>query len=119
DPKFVVGFSDITVLHLSLWKHCRLIGVHGSLVPDGQGCDSLRRVLMTPEDICLHSRADEQTAALTTAGTARGRLIGGDRQTISAGPGWGLPSLEGTILLLEAVNLFSGQIDRQLTMLRK
>jgi muramoyltetrapeptide carboxypeptidase len=119
DPKFVVGFSDITVLHLSLWKHCRLIGVHGSLVPDGQGCDSLRRVLMTSEDIRLHSRADEQTAALTTAGTARGRLIGGNLETISAAAGWSLPSLEGAILLLEAVNMFSGQIDRQLTMLRK
>jgi muramoyltetrapeptide carboxypeptidase len=31
DPKFVVGFSDITSLHVSLWKHCRLIGVHGWL----------------------------------------------------------------------------------------
>ena len=119
DPKFVVGFSDIAVLHLSLWKHCRLIGVHGSLIPEGQGCNSLRRVLMTSEDICLHSRADEQTAALTTAGTVRGRLIGGNLETISASAGWSLPSLEGEILLLEAVNMFSGQIDRQLTMLRK
>jgi muramoyltetrapeptide carboxypeptidase len=53
DAKFVVGFSDITILHLSLWKHCRLIGVHGSLVPDEQGCDSLRRVLMTSENMRL------------------------------------------------------------------
>jgi muramoyltetrapeptide carboxypeptidase len=119
DPKFVVGFSDITILHLSLWKRCRLIGVHGSLVPDGQGCRSLRRVLMTPKDTCLHSRADEETAALTTAGTATGRLIGGNLEAMSAAAGWSLPSLEGAILLIEAVNMFSGQIDRQLTMLRK
>jgi muramoyltetrapeptide carboxypeptidase len=119
DPKFVVGFSDITVLHLSLWKHCRLIGVHGSLLPDGQNCETLRKALMTSEGITIHSRADEQTSALTTVGTAKGRLIGGNLETISAAAGWSLPSLKGAILLLEAVNMFSGQIDRQLTMLRK
>lgn len=119
DPKFLVGFSDITVLHLSLWKHCRLIGVHGSLLPDGQGCDSLRRALMTSEGISVHSRADEQTSALTTEGTAKGRLIGGNLETMSAAAGWSLPSLKGAILLLEAVNMYPGQIDRQLTMLRK
>ena len=109
DPKFFVGFSDLTVLHLSLWKHCRLIGVHGSLVPDGQNGESLRRALMTSKDICLHSRSDEQTAALTTLGTVKGRLIGGNLETISAAAGWSLPSLEGAILLLEAVNMFPGK----------
>jgi muramoyltetrapeptide carboxypeptidase len=46
-------------------------------------------------------------------------LIGGNLDTISTAAGWSLPSLEGAILLLEAVNMFPGQIDRQLTMLRK
>jgi muramoyltetrapeptide carboxypeptidase len=119
DPKFVVGFSDITVLHLSLWRQCRLIGVHGSLMPDGQNGETLRRALMTSEGLCLHSRADEQTSAMTTKGTATGRLIGGNLETISAAAGWSLPSLKGAILLIEAVNMFPGQIDRQLTMLRK
>jgi muramoyltetrapeptide carboxypeptidase len=119
DPKFLVGISDITALQLSLWKHCRLIGVHGSLMPDGQDGETLRRALMTSEGICLHSRADEQTSALTTEGTARGRLIGGNLETISAAAGWSLPSLKGAILLIEAANMFPGQIDRQLTMLRK
>jgi muramoyltetrapeptide carboxypeptidase len=119
DPKFVVGFSDITVLHLSLWKHCRLIGVHGSLMPDGQNGETLRKALMTLKGSVIRSRADEPTSALTTDGTAEGRLIGGNLDTISAAAGWSLPSLEGAILLIEAVNMFVGQIDRQLTMLRK
>ena len=119
DPKFLVGFSDIVVLHLSLWKHCRLVGVHGSLLPDGRGGASLRTALMTTDDITLHARADEQTSALTTRGTAEGRLIGGNLETIAAAAGWSLPPLEGSILLIEAINMFPGQIDRQLTMLRK
>jgi muramoyltetrapeptide carboxypeptidase len=119
DPKFVVGFSDITALQLSLWKHCRLISVHGSLMPDGQDSETLRKALMTSEGMCLHSRADEPTSSLTTEGTATGRLIGGNLALISATAGWALPSLKGAILLLEAVNMFPGAMDSQLTMLRK
>jgi muramoyltetrapeptide carboxypeptidase len=119
DPKFLVGISDITILQLSLWKHCRLVGVHGSLMPDGQDGETLRKAMMTSEGICLHSRLDEPTSALTTEGTARGRLIGGSLLPMSAAAGWALPSLKGAILLLEAVNMFPGVMDSQLTMLRK
>ncbi len=34
DPKYLVGFSDITVLHLSLYRQCRLVGLHGALMGD-------------------------------------------------------------------------------------
>jgi muramoyltetrapeptide carboxypeptidase len=119
DPKFLVGISDITALQLSLWKHCRLVGVHGSFVPDGQDSETLRKALMTSEGICLRSRADEPTFALTTRGTATGRLIGGSLLPMSAVAGWALPSLKGAILLLEAVNMGPGVMDSQLTMLRK
>ena len=43
DPKYLVGISDITALQLSLWKHCRLVSVHGSFVPDGQDSETLRK----------------------------------------------------------------------------
>ena len=119
DPKFVVGFSDITMLHLSLWKHCRLVGIHGSLLGDGQKSDSLRRALMASDDIVLHARADEETSALTTEGRTTGRLIGGNLDMIATAAGWSLPPLNGAILLIEAVNMYLGQVDRQFTMLRK
>ncbi len=38
---------------------------------------------------------------------------------VATGAGRALPPLQGCILLLEAVNMFLGQVDRQLTMLRK
>lgn len=46
-----------------------------------------------------------------------GRLIGGNQDLLAIASGWALPSLDGAILLLEAVNLRLGHIDRQLTML--
>ncbi len=29
DPKPLVGFSDITILHLARWDRCRVVGFHG------------------------------------------------------------------------------------------
>jgi muramoyltetrapeptide carboxypeptidase LdcA involved in peptidoglycan recycling len=95
----LVGISDITALQLSLWKHCRLVSVHGSFMPDGQDSESLRKAMMTSDGICLRSRLDEPTSALTTEGTARGRLIGGSLLPMSKVAGWALPSLKGAILL--------------------
>lgn len=59
------------------------------------------------------------TAALTTKGNAEGRLIGGNIGMVATTAGWALPNLNGAILLLEAVNMYVGQVDRHLTMLRK
>jgi muramoyltetrapeptide carboxypeptidase len=126
DPKFLIGFSDITMLHLSLRKHCRQVGIHGALfVNEGEQdvsvetSSSLRRALMTSEDIVIRSRPEEPTSALTTEGAVTGRVIGGNLDMVATAAGWALPDLRGAILLLEAVNMYRGQVDRQLTMLRK
>lgn len=121
DPKFLIGFSDITALHLSLWKHCRLIGVHGALggEADIDRNEALRGILTKSERIIVRSRGDESTSVLTTKGMAVGRLIGGNLDMIATAVGWSLPSLNGAILLLEAVNMGLGHVDRELSMLRK
>jgi muramoyltetrapeptide carboxypeptidase len=124
DPKFLIGFSDITILHLSLWKHCKLVGIHGALMDeDGRFTDRnsepLCHVLTSFDETGMQSRADEPTSALTTSGNAKGRLLGGNLDMVSTAAGWALPDLSGAILLLEAVNMHIGQVDRQLTMLRK
>lgn len=122
DPKYLVGFSDITILHMSLWKYGKIVGLHGALYADdasgGLGSESLRAALMTSGPITVTSRADETTAELTTSGTARGRLLGGNLDMIATAAGWALPDLHGAILFVEAVDLYLGQVDRQLTMLR-
>ena len=118
DPKFLVGFSDISALHLSLWDKCKLVGIHGAPFDSDDG-ESLRRTLMTDEAIQLTSRPTELTAKLTTKGKASGPLIGGNLDMVATAAGWCLPKLNGAILLNEAVNQAIGSIDRQLSMLRK
>jgi len=126
DPKFIVGFSDITILHMSLWRHGKIVGLHGALSVDEatgtisrRSSESLRAALMDPGPTTVTSREDDPTCELTTGGTARGPLLGGNLDMIAAAAGWALPDLYGAILFVEAVDLYLGQVDRQLTMLRK
>jgi muramoyltetrapeptide carboxypeptidase len=123
NPKFLIGFSDITALHLALLRECRVAGVHGPLSSwseefiGPESVESLRGSLMTELDIVLRSDPDETTSALTTRGEAAGPLIGGNLDTLAICAGWALPSLDGAILLVEASGMGLGQVDRQLTML--
>lgn len=123
DPKLLVGFSDITILHLALWKHCNMIGIHG---PDAcwavdqasaDSVEALRKAVMTTESIVLHSDPRAETAELTTHGRAAGVLIGGNLDLIGTAAGWSLPSLENAILFIEDIDKWLGHIDRVLTML--
>lgn len=120
NPKLVIGFSEITILHLALAKHCGLAGLHGAAWPgefDQRASASFERAAFTDESIEISHDKSEETCVLTTSGRARGRLVGGNQDMIATAAGWVLPNLDGAILLLEAVTMRIGHIDRQLTML--
>lgn len=122
DPKLLVGFSEITILHMALLRHGGIAGVHGAAWDDGfdrSSAESFRNALFRSDAVTLRSEEDEPTAALSIEGTATGLLIGGNQDMLATASGWMLPELDGAILLLEAVGLPRGQLDRQLTMLRK
>jgi muramoyltetrapeptide carboxypeptidase len=121
-PKLLIGFSEITILHMALLKECGLTSIHGApwnAKEFGQAsADSFVKAVTTTEPIVVHSTPDEHTYALTTAGKAEGLLIGGNQDSIATAAGWALPDFDGAILLIEAFNMRLGHIDRQLTMLR-
>lgn len=125
DPKFLVGFSDITILQMVLGKHGIAGGIHGALSerdwepPSSAHMPSMLELLTGTEDVAVIASAEEETGNLTTAGRIEGQLVGGNLDMVATGAGWALPNLDGKILLLEAPSMFIGQIDRQLTMLRK
>jgi len=125
DPKFLVGFSDITALHLALLRGGAGGAIHGALrgdardTTDSERGPSLTTLLSHPGPVRIPALPDEPTTALSNGRSATGPLIGGNLDMVTTCAGWALPPLDGAILLLEAVNMFLGQIDRQLTMLRK
>jgi muramoyltetrapeptide carboxypeptidase len=97
DPKPVVGFSDITNLHLALWAGAGLAGLHGCVGTGGRTDESCRRLLFEAEPITLHA----EPSLVTVAGRATGTLVGGLAGAVSNFLGAGLPRLDGVILCLE------------------
>lgn len=117
DPKPVVGFSDITYLHLALWQHCRVPGIHGCLA-GSTAISTVRQLLMTTDPLVLRRDAAAVSAAIRVGGQARGRLIGGNLTAVATSVGVRLPDLRGAILFLEAQREIGlGLVDQQLTQL--
>ncbi len=122
DPKPLMGFSDITILHLVLWQGCRLAGFHGPPAGwqecyDIQAAQALRRALMQPHPVTVHQDPAELTAKVLVEGRATGVLMGGNLGTIGRSVGWACPSFDGAILLIEDVDKYIGAMDRTLTQL--
>jgi muramoyltetrapeptide carboxypeptidase len=124
DPKPLVGFSDITHLHLALWRRCGLVGIAGPFVNWSDeytgpvSAEALRRALMTVEPITIRQDPDEPTTAVTVAGNATGFLMGGNLTAVRGEVGAELPSLDGAILFVEDTKGTGlGQVDRDLTQL--
>jgi muramoyltetrapeptide carboxypeptidase len=124
DPKPLVGFSDITHLHLALQARCGLASLHGPFANWSDmwcgptSADRLRRALMTADPVVLQRDETEVTAAVTVDGTATGMLIGGNLDAIRTETGAGLPNLNGAILFIEHVKGTGlGEVDRALTQL--
>lgn len=122
-PKLLVGFSEVTILHMALLKHGILGGIHGAPWDaerfGDKTAESFIKAVTSTDPIRIHSNSDEHTHLLTTHGKAEGILIGGNQDSIATGAGWVLPDFDRAILLIESFNLRLGHIDRQLTMLIK
>jgi muramoyltetrapeptide carboxypeptidase len=121
----LIGYSDITILHLALWRHCCLPGFHGPYVGWDQkyygieAAENLRRAVMEPAPLIVHQDPRETTTEIMIEGATDGILMGGNLGTIGRAVGWACPSFAGTKLLIEAVDMFIGQIDGTLTQLRR
>ncbi|MDG3006786.1 S66 peptidase family protein [Paludisphaera mucosa] len=135
NPKIVVGFSDLTALHLAIGAKCRLVSFHGPMPlaslenEDGEhkyASDLLWRLLRTGR------YADDPAVALTipvpepterpdvlTAGRATGRLTGGNLSLIAATVGTPYQiETKGRILFLEDTHEAAYRVDRMLSQLR-
>ncbi len=118
DPKLLVGFSDITFLHLSLLTHGHVGGIHGCLNGDITQ-SSTRQLLMTTNPITLVRNSAAISAAVNIEGHATGPIVGGNLQSVSTSVGVRMPSMVGAILFLEYHRKGLGTVDRYLTQLMR
>jgi muramoyltetrapeptide carboxypeptidase len=127
DPKLIVGFSDITALHLALWRRARLATLHGpvatQLTEDFHPASvaALRSAIGTDRAVTVTADPESETGALRVPGeAATGTLLGGNLCLIAASIGTpDEPDLRGAVLLLEEVDEPPYKVDRMLVQLRR
>ena len=121
-PKVLIGYSDITFLHLYLHRQA-LVTFHGpmaarELADGGYDADSFRSAVMGVGP--LYATSPEDLVTLR-AGEAEARLRGGCLSILASAVGtrWAFRSdPEGTILFVEDVDERPYRIDRMLFQLR-
>jgi muramoyltetrapeptide carboxypeptidase len=115
ERKLLVGFSDITALHLWLQAH-GWVSIHGPVLTQLGRLDAAthERLFGLLESAAVP--APLQGSATFVAGSAEGRLIGGNLSMLSRVIGTPfMPVLEDTVLLLEDQGERPYRIDRMWT----
>jgi muramoyltetrapeptide carboxypeptidase len=128
NPKLLVGFSDVTALHLAMAAKTACPTIHGPNAANSWGAlswDSFRRLAFAGETPTWRTPpASEDRLAPRSGirtfrpGTASGRLLGGNLATLAALVGTPyLPDFTGTILFIEETGEAEYRLDRMLTQL--
>jgi muramoyltetrapeptide carboxypeptidase len=115
NPKWIVGFSDITVLHAHLFANYQAQSIHGQMpvnIPDASkySLDTLRKALFG-EELVYHFNSHD----LNRAGEATGIVIGGNLSLLVAILGSISDySYDGKILFIEDVGEYMYSVDRMI-----
>lgn len=126
-PKWLIGFSDITALHLHLLKQCGVASIHSKM------CNSFPKDWAMAEPVVQETilsirRALDGTAMTYKAapdmnnrtGVAEGLLVGGNLCTIISMMGTRSEiGTDGRILFLEEVGEYLYSLDRMMTTLKR
>ncbi len=121
-PKALIGFSDITALHLTLTR-AGVVSFHGPHPADEPTAVTdacFRRVLFHAEPAGILPGTEGPAAPVTlVGGVAEGALVGGNLSMLAAtcGTPAGMTA-EGRIVFLEEVGETGYRVDRMLAQLR-
>ncbi|MFT5353430.1 MAG: muramoyltetrapeptide carboxypeptidase [Polyangiales bacterium] len=118
--KPIVGFSDVTALHLA-WARAGVPSLHASMVGALGRDASIRSEWLSSVDKLVTQQPQSRLTGLDVwrSGSAKGRLLGGNLRVLASLLGTPyVPSFENAVLLLEDVGEHAYRIDRLLTTLR-
>lgn len=119
-PKWLVGFSDITLLHTHLYSNYNLQSIHGQMpvnIPDASlgSLESLRKALFG--EVITYT---VNPNALNRHGDGNGILIGGNLSLLIAALGSVSDvNYDGKILFIEDVGEYLYAVDRMLRTLKR
>lgn len=122
NPKPFIGFSDITSLHLAIFKQTGLITFHG---PVGKSdwndftIQSWTNILHNAETPIYNIPEDQDDAFIINEGNAEGNLLGGNLTVLTSLIGSNyLPDFNNAILFLEDIGEDVYRIDRMMSQLK-
>lgn len=120
NPKWIIGFSDITVLHAHLQAQLNMCSIHGQMpltIPDASkpSLESLRKALFGEA-----LEYSYQTGNTGRNGEAKGELIGGNLSLlVNLSGSVSEPDYQDKILFLEDVGEYLYSVDRMLWQLKR
>ena len=120
NPKWIVGFSDVTALHLKLFK-AGIKSIHGTMpllfssVESTASIESLRKSLVGESDVITST-----PNPLNKFGKATAQVMGGNLSLVADSIGTANdPDTNGKILVLEEIDEYKYKIDRMLIHLKR
>jgi muramoyltetrapeptide carboxypeptidase len=130
-PKVLLGYSDITALHLAIHRHAGVVSFHGpvaSSTPSDYSNEHMLAVLTEPRDrYTIPMSAENAQRALQEphyavrtvhGGVATGPLMGGNLSLVAALAGTPYAAdFKDSLLFIEEVNEEPYRIDRWMTQL--
>lgn len=120
-PKWLIGYSDITVLHSHIFQNFQVASLHATMPinfgKDDYSTETLRKALFGEP---LAYKAKNTTAAKNRPGIVEGQLVGGNLSLLYALQG-SVSDLDmrGKILFLEDIDEYLYHIDRMMLSLRR
>lgn len=125
-PKWIIGFSDMTVFFSHLHQQFNLASLHAPMLfnlsnekRNAESWDYLTKIL-TGTPIRYSIPATPESALLNKKGTAKGILVGGNLSLIYALSGSASDvNTEGKILFLEDLDEYLYHIDRMMMQLKR
>jgi muramoyltetrapeptide carboxypeptidase len=119
-PKWIVGFSDITALHLKVLK-AGIISIHATMPvlfsrkDSAKSVESLRRILFENE-----FSIQAESTVQNRLGESSGILMGGNLSLIIDSLGTSSePDTTGAILIIEEIDEYLYRLDRMMTHLKR
>lgn len=123
-PKWLVGFSDITVLHSHIQRNFGISTIHGQMpttIPEGTttSLETLRKALFG-EELRYEYQTEESLASANRDGVATGKLVGGNLALLQSLVGSASDLIyDGTVLIMEDVGEAFYNVDRMLWTLKR
>lgn len=126
NPKIFVGYSDINILQMAIYKRCGLVTFSGPMLAvdfvdeiSAFTEENFWKIITSNKKIGkLHNPHDEKFFSLNK-GKAAGKILGGNLTVLSSAMGTGyLPDFKKSLFLIEDINEPPYKVDRMLNQMK-